>query len=234
MNRHLILAASLQASLLASAIAGNDADAFDESFAKTDKTFLDRFTFGSYGELHGRVGDGDDNIDLHRLVALVNFQATERMRFVTEVEFEHAFYWDEDGDDEDFEIEIEQAYVEYALRRRALLNAGIQLVPVGIINVTHEPTTFYGVERPNVEKYIIPSTWWEAAVGVVKTFDNGLQLDFMVHSAMDMSSDGYIRSGRPKLDFNQYTEDQSWAVTGRAQLHRHFRSRTRHHPAISR
>ena len=216
MNRHLILAAALQASLLASASAGNDADAFDESFAKTEKTFFDRFTFGSYGELHSRVGDGDDNIDLHRLVALVNFQATERMKFVTEVEFEHAFYWDEAGNDEDFEIEIEQAYVEYAFNDALLLNTGIQLVPVGIINVTHEPTTFYGVERPNVEKYIIPSTWWEAAVGVVKTYDNGLQLDFMVNTAMDMSSDGYIRSGRPKLDLNQYTENQSWAVTGRA------------------
>lgn len=216
MNRHLTLAAALQVSLLASAFAGNEADALDGSFSQTDKSFSDRFTFGSYGELHSRVGDGNDNIDLHRLVAMINFELTERMKFVTEVEFEHAYYWAEDGNDDDFLIEVEQAYVEYAFENELLLNTGIQLVPVGIINLVHEPTTFYGVERPNVEKYIIPTTWWEAAVGVVKTYDSGLQLDFMTHTAMDMSSPGYIRSGRPKLDLNQYTENQSWAVTGRA------------------
>lgn len=216
MRHHLITHAAIQAVLVGSALAGTEADAFDDSFGRTDKTFWDRFTFGSYGELHGRVGDGDDNIDLHRLVGLMNFQLTDRMRFVAELEFEHVFYHDENGGEEELQIEIEQAYLEYGLQDGLLLNAGIQLIPVGIVNVTHEPTTFYGVERPNVEKYIVPSTWWEAAVGVVKTFDSGLQLDLMAHSAMDMSKNGYIRSGRPKLDLNQYTEDQSWGVTGRA------------------
>lgn len=216
MIRHLLILASLQAGLLGSGLAGTEADAFDESFGKTDKTFFDRFTFGSYGELHGRIGDGDDNIDMHRLVGMLNFQVTERLKFVSEVEFEHAFYHDEAGGDEDFEIEIEQAYLDYSLRDDLSLTAGVQLIPVGIINLVHEPTTFYGVERPNLEKYIIPTTWWEGAVGAVKTFESGLQLDFMFHTAMDMSSDGYIRSGRPKLDWNQYTEDQSWGVTGRA------------------
>lgn len=216
MNHQIFTLAILQAGLLGSAMAGVEANTFDDSFSRNEKSFWNRFTLGSYGELHSRVGDGDDNIDMHRLVGLLNFQITDRVKLVSEVEFEHAFYWDEDGGDEGYEIEIEQAYVEFALRDDLLLNTGVQLVPVGIINVTHEPTTFYGVERPNVEKYIIPSTWWEGAVGVVKTYESGLQLDLMAHTAMDMSSDGYIRSGRPKLDWNQYTEDQSWGVTGRA------------------
>lgn len=216
MNRHFFILATLHAGLLGSAMAGAEVNAFDDSFNKTEKSFWDRFTLGSYGELHSRVGDGDDNIDMHRLVGLLNFQITDHVKLVSEVEFEHAFYWDENGGDEDYEIEIEQAYLEYTLRDDLLLTAGIQLVPVGIVSVTHEPTTFYGVERPNVEKYILPSTWWEGALGVVKTYESGLQLDFMVHTAMDMSRDGYIRSGRPKLDWNQYAEDQSWGVTGRA------------------
>lgn len=215
-HRTILIVTAMQAALFGTLQAGNEANALDDSFGKTEKTFFDRFTFGSYGELHSRVGDGDDNIDFHRLVALMNFEITEQVKFVSEVEFEHVFYHDEAGGEEDLEIEIEQAYIEYALADDLLINTGIQLVPVGIINVTHEPTTFYGVERPNVERYIIPSTWWEAAATVVKTFDSGLQLDLMAHSAMDMSKAGYIRSGRPKLDLNQYTEDQSWGVTGRA------------------
>lgn len=216
MNRHILSLITVQAALLGSMFAGNEAESLDDSFAKADKSFLDRFTFGSYGELHGRVGDGADNIDFHRLVALLGFQVTDRAKLVSEVEFEHVFYHDEMGGDEDFEIEIEQAYLEYALADDLLLNTGIQLMPVGIINVTHEPTTFFGVERPNVEKYIIPTTWWEGAVSMVKTFEGGLQFDLMVHTAMDMTSDGYIRSGRPKLDLDQYTENHSWGATGRA------------------
>jgi hypothetical protein len=38
----------------------------------------------------------------------------------------------------------------------------------------------------------------------------------MVHSGLDMSSAGYIRSGRPKIHLHEYTENQSWAMTGRA------------------
>lgn len=213
-TRFLILAGTVV--LTGAAWAQLEADALDASFGKQSDSLVDRFTFGSYGELHGRVGDGSDNIDMHRLVGMLNFQVTEKLRFISELEFEHVFYHEEGNGKENMQIEIEQAYFEYALQQDLLLNAGIQLVPVGIINQVHEPTTFYGVERPNVEKYLIPTTWWEAAAGVTKTYDNGLQLDVMLHTGMDMSSDGYIRSGRPKLDTNQYLEDQSWAVTSRA------------------
>ncbi len=210
------LALSGAASAHIESAAPTDADAFDESFSGTEKSFLDRFTFGSYGELHGRIGDGADNIDAHRLVAMVNFQFNDKLRFVSELEFEHAISGDENGTADPMKIELEQAYFEYALRDDLLLNVGVQIIPVGIINQVHEPTTFYGVERPNVEKYLIPTTWWEGAVGVTKTYDTGLQLDVMAHTGLDMTSDGYIRSGRPKLHFNQYTEDTSLAVTGRA------------------
>lgn len=216
MKHHLLSLAVMPAVLAGAAFAGNEADALDESFGKTDDTFTDRFKFGSYGELHARAGDGADNIDFHRLVGLLDIKITDRVKFVSEVEFEHVFYTEEWSGDEDLQIELEQAYLDFAIADDLHLNTGIQLVPVGIVNVTHEPTTFFGVERPNVEKYIIPSTWWEGAVGVVKTFDSGLQLDLMAHTAMDMTGAGYIRSGRPKLDLNQYTEDQSWGVTGRA------------------
>ena len=216
MTRRFLSVLALPTALAGAAFAGNEADALDESFGKTGTDFTDRFTIGSYGEIHSRVGDGDDNIDFHRLVGLLNFQVTDKLKFVSEVEFEHVFYHDEANGDEDLEIEVEQAYFEYSVADDFLINAGIQLVPVGIVNVTHEPTTFFGVERPNVEKYIIPSTWWEGAVGVVKTFDNGLQFDVMGHTAMDMGSDGYIRSGHGKLDLHEYTEGQSWGVTGRA------------------
>ena len=37
---------------------------------------------------------------------------------------------------------------------------------MGIQNLYHEPPTFNGVERTNVDKYIVPTTWREIGVGI--------------------------------------------------------------------
>jgi len=49
------------------------------------------------------------------------------------------------------EVELEQAWLEYDFTSRLSGRAGVFLLPVGILNETHEPPTFYGVERNNVE-----------------------------------------------------------------------------------
>ena len=40
------------------------------------------------------------------------------------------------------------------------------LIPMGIVNEYHEPTTFNGVERPSIDGKIIPSTWREIGLGL--------------------------------------------------------------------
>lgn len=39
------------------------------------------------------------------------------------------------------------------------------LIPMGIVNEYHEPTTFNGVERPTIDGKIAPTTWREIGVG---------------------------------------------------------------------
>jgi hypothetical protein len=63
-------------------------------------------------------------------------------------------------------VYVEQAYLKYKLNENANILAGLMLVPMGIINEYHEPTTYYGVERPNVDNVIVPTTWRELGVGV--------------------------------------------------------------------
>jgi len=41
---------------------------------------------------------------------------------------------------------------------------------MGIINEYHEPSTFNGVERPNLDKYIVPTTWREIGAGFTGVF----------------------------------------------------------------
>ena len=118
-------------------------------------------SLGGYGELHyNQVDNGDNQLDFHRFVLYVGHEFNQRVRFHSELELEHAF----SATGKPGEVELEQAYIEYDLNDRTVVRGGAMPVPVGILNETHEPATFYGVERNPVEKHIIPATWWEGGV----------------------------------------------------------------------
>lgn len=114
-------------------------------------------TVGGYGEItYGEPqGDGLGTIDVQRMVLLFGYRFNERTQFVTEIEMEHVN-----------EVFVEQALLSYALNDNLNVRAGLMLVPMGIINEYHEPTTFNGVFRPSVDKSIVPTTWREVGVGV--------------------------------------------------------------------
>ncbi|MCK4746047.1 MAG: hypothetical protein KAT15_03390, partial [Bacteroidales bacterium] len=67
------------------------------------------------------------------------------------------------------EVFIEQAFLNYRLNNYMNLRGGLMLIPMGIVNEYHEPSTFNGVERPNVDKYIVPTTWREIGAGITGT-----------------------------------------------------------------
>ncbi|MEK9765788.1 MAG: porin, partial [Thalassolituus sp.] len=116
---------------------------------------------GGYGEMHLNLNQGSDNeIDFHRYVLFVGKEFNDKVRFFSELELEHSLA----GDGKPGEVELEQAYVEVDVADNTQVKTGLFLLPVGILNETHEPETFYGVERNNVEKRIIPTTWWEGGV----------------------------------------------------------------------
>ncbi len=160
-------------------------------------------TIGGYGELHynnvsADSGDSKD-IDFHRFVLFFGHEYSDRVRFFSELELEHSL----SGDGKPGEVELEQAYVEFGLTDNIFAKTGLFLLPVGIMNETHEPPTFYGVERNSIENIILPSTWWEAGVGMRGNLANGLSWDAAVHSGLAMPTEGgsafRVRSGRQKV-----------------------------------
>jgi hypothetical protein len=161
-------------------------------------------TIGGYGELHynnlsSDAGGDTDQIDYHRFVLFFGHRFNERIQFFSELELEHSLA----ADGAPGEIELEQAYLDFVLNENLSAKAGLFLVPVGILNETHEPPTFYGVERNDVENIIIPSTWWEAGTGLNGRLGSGLSWDFAVHSGLAMPTTGgsafRVRSGRQKV-----------------------------------
>lgn len=154
-----------------------------------------RSHIGGYGELHYNAFDSKTELDFHRFVLYFAHDFADDIRFYSEFELEHALA----GEGKKGEVELEQAYVEMDLTADTHLKAGLFLLPVGILNETHEPTTFYGVERNPVETNIIPSTWWEGGVAVDGVFgDSGWHYDLALHSGLNVGNTFVIRSGRQK------------------------------------
>jgi hypothetical protein len=134
-------------------------------------------SLGGYGELTLNKARGTPAVvDLRRLVLFVGHRFSDRFRIVTEVEVEHAVASSSDQG----EVEIEQAYLDWSLSSRLNLRGGLVLVPVGIINQFHEPPTFNGVDRPEVDTLVIPSTWREPAVGLFGALATGLRYQLYV------------------------------------------------------
>ena len=124
-----------------------------------------RLTVGGYAQVdyNQPIQKGlrqNGKLDVHRLVMLFGYKFDKRTQFITEIEYEHVS-----------EVFIEQAFLQYKINNQLNLRAGLLLVPMGIINLYHEPPTFNGVERPNTDKLIVPTTWREIGIGISGRLD---------------------------------------------------------------
>lgn len=139
-----------------------------------------------YMDFHlNRPQEQDAILDMHRFVLLVNHSFSDRIRFVGELEVEHAFV---EGLEESGELEVEQAYLDFKVNRAFNVRAGILLAPVGIINERHEPPSYYGVERPFVDTFIIPTTWFDGGAGVHGTIGAGWRYEAYLMAPLDATA----------------------------------------------
>ena len=175
----------------------------ENSASKSGYGGSNRTTIGAYGELHynnldNQLPGGSDTkmLDFHRFVLFFGYEYTDDIRFFSELEVEHAY----SGDGKPGAVELEQAYVEFDLSDRTSAKGGVFLLPVGILNETHEPPTFYGVERNPVEKNIIPTTWWAAGAELTGRFGRGFSYNLGVHEGLKIDPTGSmaVRGGRQK------------------------------------
>lgn len=118
-----------------------------------------KLTIGGYGEVHYHQPFNSDTrqngeLDVHRMVMLFGYQFSDRTQFITELEFEHVS-----------EVYVEQAFLQHKINKFIKFRAGLLLIPMGIVNEYHEPTTFNGVDRPLIDQKISPTTWREVGLG---------------------------------------------------------------------
>ena len=143
---------------------------------------------GGYGELTlNAPSNGPNVVDMRRLVLYVGHNFTDKLRFYGELEVEHAVTSATDKG----EFEVEQAFLDYLAWKPFNLRAGVIIIPMGIINVYHEPPTFNGVDRPETDTLIIPSTWREPGAGF---FGEWRQVRYQAYAVNGFNADGFTAS----------------------------------------
>jgi hypothetical protein len=95
------------------------------------------------------------NSDIRRFVLYAGYRFADWIVFNGELEMEHAT-----------EAEVEFAYVDFLFSDAVGMRVGSMLVPIGFVNEMHEPPFFSGVNRPDLETNLIPTTWRENGVGL--------------------------------------------------------------------
>ncbi|NCG08512.1 MAG: porin [Verrucomicrobia bacterium] len=166
-----------------------------DSGAGAARGWWEKTSVGGYGELHANFrAEADNELDFHRFVLFLNHDYNDWISLYSELELEHSIA----GEDQPGEIELEQAFVRLDWTDQFSTDVGLFIIPIGILNETHEPDTFYGVERNSLEKYIIPTTWWQGGVRGHYRFENGVSVEAAITDGLN-TDDGYIRGGRQKV-----------------------------------
>ncbi len=177
------------------------------SFAQTADNPMpqeSRVSLGGYGEMLYDSDRTGDTLDLYRVILYVGYQFDQEWSFNSELEIEHQN-----------EIAMEQAFLQYESAGNWGARFGHLLVPMGLINEFHEPTTFWSANRPQTERLILPSTWHEnglGAYGQIGDFDfRAYLLTGFDAAGFDLANNG-MRGGRQS---GSRAAADNMALTGR-------------------
>ncbi|MFI4999001.1 MAG: hypothetical protein ACHQK9_03895 [Reyranellales bacterium] len=152
--------------------------------------------FGTQQNSSANNGDWQTGFDMARLVLLLSYKFTDSIIFNGEIEFEHAGSGFDNDDKLHGSAEVEQAYVDFLVSQYINFRSpGIDLVPVGYINLHHEPTQFYSVNRPELvngrNNGLIPTTWASPAASIFGKVIDGLSYQFQISSSLEDFGDSF-------------------------------------------
>jgi len=157
-----------------------------EPGAAPEPSRWDKVSLWGYGELYYMRPTSEPSqtqADLARAVFGIGYQFDPNTRFNSEFEVEHAVTSATDVG----EFEVEQFYIDHTLNNWASFQAGLFLMPAGLLNEHHEPTNFYGVQRNFVETLIIPSTWREGGVALKATTTTGFTASAGITTGLNLA-----------------------------------------------
>jgi hypothetical protein len=168
---------------------------------------------GFYQNVFHDANGAKDNTDMLRAVLYTGYKFNEQLVFNMETEFEHgttsATKTSGGGS-----VSVEFATLDYFFRPWANARAGLLLVPMGFINQIHEPPSYLGVNRPDVERRLIPTTWRENGTGLFGEF--GELAAYQLYVTNGLNAEGYDAAGiRDARQLGNRALAEDLAFTGR-------------------
>src|SRR5262249_42141589 len=150
-----------------------------------------------------RFAPGEDaptsrtRVNIERAVLYVGYKFSDSWVLNSELEWEHG------GD----EIGVEFLYVDHFWKPFLNFRVGAGLIPMGLTNETHEPTTYLGTHRPTLETLIIPTTWSSYGLGV---FGNAGPVTYRTYAVTGLNASAFdyqngIREARTERGFADAT-----------------------------
>lgn len=125
-----------------------------------------------------------------------------------------------DGTEEsDFEY-LPEVFVDFLIDPRFNVRVGSHQPGIGYINNNDEPILFYTVNRPEVERLLIPSQWIDLGVMTYGKINNDLNWTASVYQGLDaenLNGATWVRRGRDdalRFNFNSYLLNGKLAYTG--------------------
>ena len=110
-----------------------------DAMSKAYKKGTEKLSIGDYGHtdyVNNQAKD-TDTADNYRTILYLGYKFSDKIVFNSEIEFEHAN-----------SIAMEFAAVDFMINDALNFRASNFLIPVGNINLRHEPTLFLNVSRP--------------------------------------------------------------------------------------
>jgi hypothetical protein len=179
-----------------------------------------RFTISGFGEVNyvnyrGPKNTGAEDLELYytnlyRSGTYFGYKISPRLIFNSELQLEYLH----DGFNEGhFEMNLE-LMLDILVNDYFNVRVGNYPIPLGYVNINEEPIAFFSVNRPEVERVIIPTQWLDMGIMFYGNLANRLEYNLGLTkglNAVDFTEGTWIRQGR----FHRLGIPRSWAVNGK-------------------
>jgi hypothetical protein len=189
--------------------------------------FSDRkFAFSGFGEINYTHYNGPKSVasedielymtNMYRFVGYLAYKPIKKIVLYAEI-FAELMH------DRKREIHGEyflEFFADFLIHDKFNVRVGTHQVQIGYLNNNDEPILFYSVNRPEVERIIIPSTWIDLGIMTYGNITKDIKWTFSVYQGL--SSDrfngaSWIRRGRDdafRFQFNSVVLNSKWTYTG--------------------
>ncbi len=185
-----------------------------------------KFTFSGFGESNFVNYRGPKNTEsndlelyytnLQRFVAYAAWKPVDWL--VVYGEF-FAEFLNDGSNEQEFEY-LPEFFLDFLIDKKFNVRLGTHQPGIGFINNNDEPVMFFTVNRPEVERIIIPSQWIDLGLTTYGQFSDDLKWSLGVFQGLDannLNGSTFLRRGRAdalRFNFNSFLLNSKFVYTG--------------------